>query len=752
MHKVIFKELEFRNFMSYGNTTNVFEFRDGLTWLSGDNGFGKSAIVEAMTFALLGISYRGGTKDELRNTKNVADGAPTTVVLRFDTDNPQDGLESWQVTRTISGKSSTIKFVIEKQVDGEWVAQNKRAGFSQQDFEDKVLNFNAVLFKNVIAMNTQETLPFFMLPAAKKRELLESIISLSLDSWKKSNHSRLSEASIKYNVAKSDYDQLTHEVDELEKIYTQMLSERSENLAQMKQEYDANVAQLNTFNVTYTELCEQKTALTDEINRIRSELAQEAEVDRRIEVINIKCADVHNLSSAKERLATATAVLAKFNQENAHKESEYVSLGNEHDELMASYNKRSQEISKLDTQCVIKQRDIEHLVNECNKITELAKSFVVGTPCPTCGHISDESDVERHKESLRKQWIDLNSQVKSMNSEYKTIVDQQAQLISDNKTAHERIDELDVLMDEYNEFRVNNLIPLRNEVELATKEVNRIEHSLIGTTKDALLDELEYMKQQKLKYPTLRAQYEQLSSEYSELSTKVGQCSGSIQQMNEQIRTLGETIERAENSNDDAIARMELKITKNKEMLDDAKNRMSDASDTISICNTITKVCADDGMKQMVFSMFVPAFNKAVQQNITKANLPFVVTFDNSMNYTFNTFPGLSPSYTMLSQGQKRKLGFAISMAFRDFVSLVGNFSVNFLSLDEVLDISTDDNSMRDMLDLAKIMLADIGCAVIITHRGKVVSDKFDFHQEVSNNGMYSMLGPIKPMWQKTSA
>ena len=84
MHKIIFKELEFRNFMSYGNTKNVFEFRDGLTWLSGDNGFGKSAIVEAMTFALLGVSYRGGKKEELRNTKNAADGAPTVVTLLSD--------------------------------------------------------------------------------------------------------------------------------------------------------------------------------------------------------------------------------------------------------------------------------------------------------------------------------------------------------------------------------------------------------------------------------------------------------------------------------------------------------------------------------------------------------------------------------------------------------------------------------------------------------------------------------------------
>ena len=103
----------------------------------------------------------------------------------------------------------------------------------------------------------------------------------------------------------------------------------------------------------------------------------------------------------------------------------------------------------------------------------------------------------------------------------------------------------------------------------------------------------------------------------------------------------------------------------------------------------------------------------------------------------------------MLSQGQKRRLGFAVSMAFRDFVSMVGNFNVNFLSLDEVLDISTDDTAMREMPDLAKLMMADIGCAMVITHRGKTVADKFDYHLEVNYNGIYSRLGDILPMHQK---
>lgn len=113
------------------------------------------------------------------------------------------------------------------------------------------------------------------------------------------------------------------------------------------------------------------------------------------------------------------------------------------------------------------------------------------------------------------------------------------------------------------------------------------------------------------------------------------------------------------------------------------------------------------------------------------------------MSYTFTSAPGYAPTYVMLSQGQKRKVGFAITMAFRDFVSLVGNFKINFLSLDEVLDISTDNNAMRDMLDIVKDMVQDIGCVMVVTHRGDVVADKFDNKITVEYDGTYSRLGDV---------
>jgi DNA repair exonuclease SbcCD ATPase subunit len=752
MHKIIFKELQFRNFMSYGNTKNVFEFRDGLTWLSGDNGFGKSAIVEAMTFALLGVSYRGGKKEELRNTKNASAGEPTVVQLTFDTENPQDGHESWRIMRSISGKTSTVKFTIEKLIGEEWVAQNKRAGFSQQDFEEKVLQFNEVLFKNVIAMNTQETLPFFMLPAAKKRELLESIISLSLDTWKKANHKRLSEATISFNVAQSDMTQLGDEVAELQKIHEQMLAERAENLDQMKADYKALDNKYKVLKFDYDGHENDKTEIKSKILEKRAQLAKECEIDLEIDKINRQSAKIPQLHDAKARYADAETDYNQLIEENERYEGIMTNLTEAYKQAQEKLAELPAERAKVDREYGIKENEIRMRTEQRDQLTETAKSFKVGTPCPTCGHISDESDVERHKAELRVQWSALNDQVKALKAELTPLEKELSRIDSDKADVLAAIEGMEPKIQDYQKYLDEKKTPAYTEMITAKNEVSRLERELSGVDVDSLTIRLDELKKEKLAFPAIRTEYDELNRQFSDIVAVQSDLNGQLSQMKEQLDTLKDNIERAENSTDDSIAVMESKIKKNQALLAEAEKHMHEASDTIAVCNTITKVCADDGMKKMVFSMFVPAFNKAVQRNIAKAHLPFVVTFSDSMDYTFKTLPGLSPSYTMLSQGQKRKLGFAISMAFRDFVSLVGNFNVNFLSLDEVLDISTDDNSMRDMLDLAKLMLADIGCAVIITHRGKVVSDKFDFHQAVTNNGLYSMLGPIKPMWEKETA
>lgn len=754
MHKLIFKEVSFRNFMSYGATLNKFTFKDGLTWVHGDNGFGKSTIVEAMTFALLGTSYRGGTKADLRNSKNFnpeePEKAPPTVVeLVFDIENPPNPTESYRVTRTISGAKSTIKFVLEKLEGETWVAQNKRAGFTQQDFEENVLQFNDVLFKNVIAMNTQETQPFFMLPAAKKRELLESIISLSLDKWKKANGKKASDAKLAFTVAESDIKQISGEISELNAIYNKMKSEHASNIAQMKSDYSTLLEDIAKKSAECDSKEELVNSLRTEVRALNTKLAKEREVDAKMADINEKMSAVQLLADANEVANEKKEALAALSKELDPKFSARGTYQGEltivADDLLNEQKKLqmiADEIKECNIQIRLKQKELD-------KIAEEGKSFVVGKPCPTCGHVATEEEVNTHKDALRAKW-------KSASKELAPLKTGLADLEETSTRQQQKIDDLGAKLkdlngkiDEIN--RIDNEVfkPAQTAFNMALLTVAKYERKLDGADVEGLTNELEACKKEKAKFPKLRDEY---TAKTEALNAAVGEYSAvdeAVRQMQLNAEKLKADIEKAESADDDSIAVMEKKIQKNKEMLADAKQRRADNSDTMALCDAITQICADDGMKKMIFGMFVPTFNKIVARNLAKAGLPFIVKFGDAMDYTFHTLPGLSPNYTMLSQGQKRRLGFAVSMAFRDFVSMVGNFNVNFLSLDEVLDISTDDTAMHEMLDLAKLMMADIGCAMIITHRGKVVADKFDYHLEVSYNGMYSRLGDILPMHQK---
>ena len=71
---IIFKSVEFRNFLSTGNTPTEIQLdKYNITLIIGENGSGKSTVLDALTFGLFGKAFRNIKKDQLVNSVNEKD-------------------------------------------------------------------------------------------------------------------------------------------------------------------------------------------------------------------------------------------------------------------------------------------------------------------------------------------------------------------------------------------------------------------------------------------------------------------------------------------------------------------------------------------------------------------------------------------------------------------------------------------------------------------------------------------------------
>ena len=71
---IIFKTVRWRNFLSTGNNFIEIQLdRNPTTLIIGENGAGKSTVLDALCFGLFGKAFRRINKDQLVNSVNERD-------------------------------------------------------------------------------------------------------------------------------------------------------------------------------------------------------------------------------------------------------------------------------------------------------------------------------------------------------------------------------------------------------------------------------------------------------------------------------------------------------------------------------------------------------------------------------------------------------------------------------------------------------------------------------------------------------
>ena len=164
---ICFEKIRYKNFLSTGNQFTELEFnKTHTTLVVGNNGAGKSTMLDALTFSLFGKSYRGVNKPLLINSINEKD---CLVEIEF-----KIGNTAWKVVR---GIKPTI-FQIYK--DGELLNSDAAAKDQQSWLERVVLKMNYKSFTQIVILGSSNFIPFMQLPAASRREVIEDLLDIKI--------------------------------------------------------------------------------------------------------------------------------------------------------------------------------------------------------------------------------------------------------------------------------------------------------------------------------------------------------------------------------------------------------------------------------------------------------------------------------------------------------------------------------------------------------------------------------------------
>ena len=162
-----FKCVRWKNFLSTGNQFIEIQLdRNPTTLIIGENGAGKSTILDALCFGLFGKPFRTISKNQLVNSVN---NGSTVVEVEFTI-----GTVEYKVIRCIKPN----KFEIYQ--NGKLMSLEANVRDYQKILEQQILKLNYRSFTQVVILGSSTFVPFMQLSARHRREVVEEILDIQI--------------------------------------------------------------------------------------------------------------------------------------------------------------------------------------------------------------------------------------------------------------------------------------------------------------------------------------------------------------------------------------------------------------------------------------------------------------------------------------------------------------------------------------------------------------------------------------------
>ena len=242
-----FKNIRWKNFLSTGNQfTEVQLNKNSTTLIVGENGSGKSTVLDALCFGLFSKPFRRINRPQLINSIN---NGGLLVEIEFDY-----GSKSYMVRRGIK------KNIFEIFIDGERLNQDARSADQQEYLEKTILKLNYKSFTQIVLLGANHYIPFMQLKPTDRRNIIEDLLDIQIFS--------VMNGLLKYKISENKEDSQTIEVNRklsvahissTEEAINDLKKTKTNQIQQNERDIGNNEEEVQRLNTTIKELMDSIT-------------------------------------------------------------------------------------------------------------------------------------------------------------------------------------------------------------------------------------------------------------------------------------------------------------------------------------------------------------------------------------------------------------------------------------------------------------------------------------------------------------
>ena len=377
---ILFENIRWKNFLSTGNQfTEVNLTSDGTTLIVGNNGAGKSTVLDALTFSLFGKPFRKINKPQLINTVNEKD---CKVEVNFTI----NAIE-WKILRGIKPN------IFEIHRNGKALDQFSNAVDQQKWLEQNVLKMNYKSFTQIVILGSSSFVPFMQLTTNHRREVIEDLLDIKIFSSMNTlfkEKIRASKEEIKVLSLKKE--SLNDKVKMQEKFIEQVenrskgdIEEKNGKIKTLQVEVDTKIEHNQILESNMKEFVEDQEKVSGATKKLRTLGGLKGKISNKVSTItkehkfftdNVTCPTCTQSIDEGFRINKITDAQSKAKElQSGYKELEDAIKTEEERErqftnLSKEITKLTHGISKNNTRISGCQRQIRDLESEIQTITE----------------------------------------------------------------------------------------------------------------------------------------------------------------------------------------------------------------------------------------------------------------------------------------------------------------------------------------------------------------------------------------------